>query len=43
MGQVLEPVQDNRRNHGMFLAALPIGEWHTGWVRDGAYAIVGQP
>jgi len=26
----------------MFLAALPIGEWHTGWVRDGAYAVVAQ-
>ncbi len=42
MGQVMEPVQANRRNRGMFLAALPIGEWHTGWVRDGAYAIVAQ-
>ncbi len=42
LGQVLEPIQPNRRNHGMFLAALPIGEWHTGWVRDGAYAIVAQ-
>ena len=42
MGQVMEPVQENRRNRGMFLAALPIGEWHTGWVQDGAYAIVAQ-
>lgn len=40
MGQVLEPLQANRRNHGMFLAALPVGEWHTGWLRDGIYAIV---
>ena len=40
MGQVREPMQDNRKNLGMFLAALPIGEWHTGWVRDGVYAVV---
>ena len=39
MGQVREPVQDNRVNLGMYLAALPIGEWHTGWVRDGVYAV----
>ena len=26
----------------MFLAALPPGKWHIGWVRDGAYAIVAQ-
>jgi hypothetical protein len=42
MGQVRERTQDNRRNFGMFLAALPPGEWHIGWVRDGAYAIVAQ-
>ncbi|MCA9540371.1 MAG: hypothetical protein KC620_15840, partial [Myxococcales bacterium] len=42
MGQVREPTQANRRNRGMFLASLPIGEWHTGWVRDGTYAIVAQ-
>ena len=42
MGQIREPFQDNRRNYGMFLAALPIGEWHTGWVRDGVYAIAGM-
>ena len=40
MGQVRETAQNNRFNMGMFLAALPIGEWHTGWVRDGAYAVV---
>ena len=27
-------------NDGMILASLPPGEWHTGWVRDAAYAIV---
>lgn len=42
MGQVRENLQSNRRNFGMFLAALPPGEWHIGWVRDGAYAIVAQ-
>ena len=42
MGQIREPVQQNRRNFGMFLAALPPGKWHIGWVRDGAYAIVAQ-
>ncbi len=42
MGQVRESIQDNRRNFGMFLAALPVGEWHTGWVRDGVYAVVAQ-
>ena len=42
LGQVREAVQSNRRNFGMFLAALPEGEWHTGWVRDGVYAIVAQ-
>jgi len=40
MGQVREALQDNRENFGMILAALPPGEWHTGWVRDGVYAIV---
>jgi hypothetical protein len=40
MGQVREPVQPNRKNHGMMLAALPVGEWHTGWLRDGLYAVV---
>ena len=42
MGQIREPTQTNRRNFGMFLAALPEGEWHIGWVRDGVYAIVAQ-
>src|SRR5688572_6225835 len=37
MGQVREY---ERKNDGMVLASLPIGEWHTGWVRDGTYAIV---
>ena len=36
MGQVREYP---RKNDGMVLAALPIGEWHTGWVRDATYAI----
>ena len=40
MGQVREPTQSNRYNYGMYLASLPVGEWHTGWVRDGVYAIV---
>src|SRR5262249_35465750 len=40
MGQVREPNIPGRQNHGMMLASLPIGEWHTGWVRDGTYAIV---
>lgn len=39
MGQVREPRQDNRDNDGMILASLAPGEWHTGWVRDAAYAI----
>ena len=43
MGQVREadaasPIA--RKNHGMMLASLPVGEWHTGWVRDGTYAVV---
>lgn len=36
-GQVLEY---DRKNKGMMLASLPPGEWHTGWVRDGLYAVV---
>ena len=40
MGQVREAPQSNRYNYGMYLAALPVGEWHTGWLRDGVYAIV---
>ena len=42
MGQVLEAYSENpkRKNHGMILASLPPGGWHTGWVRDGVYAIV---
>ena len=41
MGQVLEPYQEQprRKNHGMILASLPPGGWHTGWVRDATYAI----
>jgi GH15 family glucan-1,4-alpha-glucosidase len=42
MGQIMEPIQINRRNRGMFLAALPTGQWHIGWVRDGAYAVMAQ-
>ncbi len=37
MAQVREPRQSNRESYGMVLASLPPGEWHTGWVRDGAY------
>lgn len=37
-GQVLEY---DRKNKGMMLASLPPGEWHTGWVRDGTYGVVG--
>lgn len=40
MGQVREPYTATRKNYGMVLASLPIGEWHTGWVRDAMYAIV---
>jgi len=40
MGQVREPNTANRKNNGMILASLPVGEWHTGWVRDAIYAIV---
>ena len=41
MGQVREPnrMSPLRVNNGMMLASLPPGEWHTGWVRDGTYAI----
>jgi hypothetical protein len=38
MGQVREPNIAGRKNHGMILASLPPGEWHTGWVRDATYA-----
>ncbi len=42
MGQILEPYSDSprRHNHGMILASLPPGGWHTGWVRDATYATV---
>ncbi len=41
MGQVREAnVPGVRMNHGMILASLPVGQWHTGWVRDATYAIV---
>jgi MYXO-CTERM domain-containing protein len=42
MGQILEPYQDSprRHNHGMILASLPPGAWHTGWVRDAIYSTV---
>ena len=39
MGQVREVNTATRKNHGMIIASLPVGEWHTGWVRDGTYAI----
>jgi len=39
MGQIRELRQDNRESTGMILASLPPGEWHTGWVRDAAYAV----
>jgi Glycosyl hydrolases family 15 len=38
MGQIMEPYGDGLHNHGMMLASLPPGAWHTGWVRDGTYA-----
>ncbi len=38
MGQIREPYQDGLHNHGMILASLPPGGWHTGWVRDATYA-----
>ncbi len=42
MGQVIEPYQETprRKNHGMVLASLPPGGWHTGWVRDAVYGLV---
>jgi GH15 family glucan-1,4-alpha-glucosidase len=40
MGQVREPNIPGRNNNGMVLASLPVGEWHTGWVRDAQYAVV---
>jgi len=42
MGQILEPYSESpkRKNHGMMLASLVPGQWHSGWVRDAAYAIV---
>jgi hypothetical protein len=42
MAQILEPYSESprRKNHGMVLASLPPGGWHTGWVRDGMYALV---
>ncbi len=41
MGQIRESYQTSprRKNHGMILASLPPGGWHTGWVRDATYAI----
>ncbi|MFT3700639.1 MAG: glycoside hydrolase family 15 protein [Kofleriaceae bacterium] len=40
MGQIMEPYSDSPKlhNHGMMLASLPPGAWHTTWVRDGSYA-----
>jgi len=42
MGQIREPYQESPRHksHGMILASLPPGGWHTGWVRDMTYAVV---
>jgi GH15 family glucan-1,4-alpha-glucosidase len=42
MGQIREPYSESprRKNHGMILASLPPGGWHTGWVRDMVYANV---
>jgi len=42
MGQVLEPFSESpkRKGHGMVLASLPPGGWHSGWVRDAVYALV---
>ncbi len=41
MAQIRESYQDSprRKNHGMVLASLPPGGWHTGWVRDATYAL----
>lgn len=41
MGQVREPYTATRKNYGMMLASLPPGEWHTGWVRDACFGIIG--
>jgi GH15 family glucan-1,4-alpha-glucosidase len=42
MAQIRESYQETprRKNHGMMLASLPPGGWHTGWVRDATYALV---
>ena len=42
MGQILEPWSESprRKNHGMIIASLVPGQWHSGWVRDAVYAIV---
>ena len=40
MGQIREANTATRKNNGMMLASLPPGSWHTGWVRDGTYAVV---
>ncbi|MBA3393380.1 MAG: hypothetical protein H0T89_12085 [Deltaproteobacteria bacterium] len=42
MSQILESYQltPRRKNHGMVLASLPPGGWHTGWVRDAIYGLV---
>src|SRR5262249_25725110 len=39
MGQIREDYTDapRRHSHGMILASLPPGGWHTGWVRDATY------
>ena len=41
MAQIRESWSDTprRKNHGMMLASLPPGGWHTGWVRDATYAL----
>jgi GH15 family glucan-1,4-alpha-glucosidase len=39
MGQVREANTASRKNHGMILASLPPGQWHSGWVRDATYAV----
>ena len=40
MGQIREANTATRKNHGMIVASLPVGQWNTGWVRDGTYATV---
>lgn len=40
MGQSREPYTSAIKNNGMIVASLPRGNWHSGWVRDGIYAIV---